>query len=631
MKNQIDTIYDNILAHSIGIAHRRTKRPVKKKIQRPKPYHVTWHKWWTPYGIMAIMSIIAITLCSYSSPLFWTNTSPDSNTYMDAARAMLYGHRVLYSQIFDQKGFYCYLADVLSLLFTRSFFGIYLIEIIGLFLTMYFAYKIGMIVTGYRSEISLFIGCSSMLLALLHPYYDYGDSCESLLFPAVMYLIYKLVQHDNRDSLFSYSKMEWLIQGALVGLIFLTKYTILGSWIAFYIAIFSVDLYHQDRRQIQKMIEYSGIGFVLAVLPYLIYAVATRSLGAFFRIYFYDNIVLYAKTDGVSSSLFAKLIASFTNVSELFVNSTAVLLVLFVLAFAAVIKKGVFLKHRRAKYLYLVIAFADGLLELFSYTIGNAYQYYELILLPFMLPALILAIRFIFSRYVEITKHNHIAAAIITCLCLMFLLLGVDNNVSSSRLFPNNPSVTLNQLDRKKEEPFQTEFGHYIDRRCDPKKSSLLEYGSISLGVYNTSGITPDNYYFQNYNFSEKAFPNAIRAQRRNIENGDPQWVVLTTPINSNIQHWAGTPDNEAEKILPGNLNTGTAGKFNEYLFKNYAIKLTHTFSFEAQNQRAYLLERRPKPLSEAQLQSYLYKNSFKYMRSSKNEQLTEQIIRENN
>lgn len=580
---------------------------------------------------MWIVSIIALSLCSYSSPLFWDNISPDSNTYMDVARAMLYGHKVLYSQIFDQKGIYLYFLNIISLIIShKSFIGIYIFEIIGLFLSMYFTYKISLLVTKHKLKISLLSGLSVMLLALIHPYYDYGGSCESLLFPVVIYLIYKIVQHDylgHSKIPFTLNYKEWIIQGILVGIIFLTKYTILGSWIAFYLAISIIYIKYHAIHHIVRMIYYSFFGFILSTFPWLIYSIITSSFDSFLHVYIYDNIVLYTKENGFPPNVLAKLLASFTNISELYINSNIILLILFLLTCWSLIKKNRFLQFKRSKYLYTFMFLIGSMLGIFGFTIGNVYQYYELILFPYMLPGLITVIQTIFTKYIHINKGNHIKIFSISIIALLFFLMGLNNNISSSRLFPNNPSITLNQQSKKKEKPYQLDFGKYIDNHCNPKKSSLLEYGCISLGVYNAANITPNTYYFQDYNLSENTFPNAIDAQKRDIKEGLTKWVVLTTPVYTNIQHWAGNPLSRDKKILPGNLNTGTIGKFNENLFKNYNIKKTRTFSFEAQNQRAYLLERRKQPLTRNQLQRYLQRNSYKYMNMSEEDRLINQMF----
>lgn len=122
-------------------------------------------------------------------------------------------------------------------------------------------------------------------------------------------------------------------------------------------------------------------------------------------------------------------------------------------------------------------------------------------------------------------------------------------------------------------------------------RPTMLNYGSIDMGFYTTSGALPNTYYFQNYNIEYDKAPQILNGQLNVIKNHKVQWIVLNTPAGKQINKWSGYSGAKG-KITSGNLNPGTK-KMSKTLFKHYRIVTNHTQNFESANVTYWLLKRK--------------------------------------
>ncbi|WP_249208097.1 ArnT family glycosyltransferase [Levilactobacillus brevis] len=532
--------------------------------------------------LFLLVSIWFMSFCSYTSPFFYFDYSPDNNCFFTVGKALMHGI-LPYKDVFEQKGPYVYLIHGIAYLINHySLVGIFPFEVISLFFTICIVYKISLLYTG--REYAYVVAILSPIFQLFHPYYDYGDTVESLLFPAMLSLIYVLLQGEKNN--FNISRISWGLQGFLVGLTFLMKYTLLGSWIIFYISVFTYYFVHKLWRKIGKLIQWSLIGFLLAVLPWLIFFVLTKSLPAFIHVYFYENMHVYMLSN---NSFFAKFIESLTIYSSFLRNDPLIFLCGF-LGYVYLLISNTTFKTTVGKTIFVLMMIANGAFVIYGYHSSQVYQYYELAFFPYLLvPATCIIIRLLNHFKFKVNFQNESFVIMGSILISFFLVLGVNNNILSSRIFPNNASVTLRTTNHP-QEPAQIVFGN-IMRKESNSRPTMLNYGSIDMGFYTTSGALPSNYYFQNYNISYQKDPHILNDQQNIIRRHKVQWIVLNTPEEKTIRQWKGDPL-EKGKISDGNINPGTS-KIAYLLLKNYYIITHHTQSFESTNVTYWLLKRR--------------------------------------
>lgn len=152
-------------------------------------------------ALFALLGFFIMLICSYTSPAFYFDYSPDNNAFFTVGKAMAHG-QVLYKDIFEQKGPYIYLLHIIAYLVAqRSFVFIYFYESLTLIASMYLTYRIAKLVL--TTPQALLVGILSPALFLYHPYYDYGDTAEFFALPLILsliYLIMLLVAHHLRVS-----------------------------------------------------------------------------------------------------------------------------------------------------------------------------------------------------------------------------------------------------------------------------------------------------------------------------------------------------------------------------------------------------------------------------------------------
>ncbi|MCV3741388.1 hypothetical protein OF387_09105 [Lentilactobacillus hilgardii] len=130
--------------------------------------------------LFLLISVWFMGFASYTSPLFYFDYSPDNNCFFTVGKALMHGI-LPYRDVFEQKGPYVYLMHGIAyLLSSRSLLGMFPFEVLSLFLSMYIVYKIARMYTFQLAACAIAILIP--FFQLFHPYYNYGDTVESLLF-----------------------------------------------------------------------------------------------------------------------------------------------------------------------------------------------------------------------------------------------------------------------------------------------------------------------------------------------------------------------------------------------------------------------------------------------------------------
>ncbi len=539
-----------------------------------------------------ITSLLFMGFCSYTSPLYYFDVSSDANSFFTVGKSLMHGI-VPYKDLFEQKGPYIYLIHGLASLMTPySLTGVFPFEVLSLFLTMYLVYKICRLYTSHYY--SLVTALLAPFFQLMLPYFAQGDIVESMLFPALLSLIYLVLKADQVG--FKISQKEWILQGFLVGVVFFTKFTLLGSWIVFYLVMFVYYLIKKRYRDVKHLVIWSFAGFVVAVLPWIIYFWVTGSLKDFIQVYLVDNITVYQSSfqsmaNNASGSLnpLGKLFQSLANMG-IFIIGNPVILVLALIGIGFTLFKWKGFNNSFGKILFFSCALGNGLVALYGHAIGHVYPYYNLTLMPYLLVPMAFVLIQVFKRF---NFHNwfankSIGVFLIFIISFVIVLAG-NQNFTVSKIFPNNSSISLSKS-KVKSEPAQIIFGK-IMRENSSGRPTMLNYGSLDVGFYTTSGALPNTKYFENQNISYQFNPEILNNQLSVIKNRKVQWVVLNTLQGQSIQSWNGIGNSGIfGRIHVGNLTPATRG-MSKMLLKNYRVVAIHSQRYEGINETFWLLK----------------------------------------
>ncbi len=246
------------------------------------------------YKMLLICFLIAaafIAVCSKSSFIYPINDWGDANAYVTVAQMMRNG-RVLYADIFEQKGLYLYFFHILATLVSYpSFLGVYLMETLAMTFFLFFAYRC----------FSLYVPVKLILPALpvlvfsvaASLSFTHGDSAEELMLPFLAYSLYQMLMWSDQAEKGITGK-TWLGQGIVCAVILWTKYTILGFHLGFCMAVFVFSIREKDYKGLLSKAGLWLVGMVIGSVPALLYFGLTGSFKEMFEVYFRSNTVVYA-------------------------------------------------------------------------------------------------------------------------------------------------------------------------------------------------------------------------------------------------------------------------------------------------------------------------------------------------
>ena len=186
---------------------------------------------------LILSAVIIMTLVTTSSPIYPFNVWDDTNVYFTLGREILNG-RVPYRDLYEQKGpIFLFMYSFAALISKTGFTGVWVLECIAASLFSVFSWKT---VKLFINDIPKYaIGLVPVLLSAVYTLgmFNYGGSAEELCFPlmsVVFFIALKMIRA-GKSSL--PDKKSSFVCGIIFGIIFWSKYTLLGFIFAFIVLI----------------------------------------------------------------------------------------------------------------------------------------------------------------------------------------------------------------------------------------------------------------------------------------------------------------------------------------------------------------------------------------------------------
>ncbi|MCD2256338.1 hypothetical protein FHQ08_06345 [Lactobacillus sp. CC-MHH1034] len=477
-------------------------------------------------GIFLVFAIILIFFLGKSSPLYYLNDWVDANAYFTVGKGIVHG-LVPYRDLFDQKGPLIYFLHAIGYLISQhNFWGIAVLESFNLCASMIIFKKILQL---YVSKPLQFAGALLVPMAFLaSPFFNAGDSVEEFMMPFILYLMYSICKiihvnlHANSfDFQLDFKQFYWI--GLGLGIVFWSKYILVGFWIGFFIAL-TIILF--SRRQFMdwlKVLLYTLLGFITVTAVVLLYFLLNHALSDLFFGYFYANISLYQ----INMSTFTKV---FNSIKYLFfgfgmgghwIINIMLLLAIFVFPFNKKVSDA-----WEGKVLYLLPVIFGGLLMFWGLT-PRLYYWLPLLVIAMMgLLAILINVETSFQNNFP-QQIPRLRNFIIVLACVAPFMM--NTNYNFSKLYPKNYTVAYQS---KGDLPAQLQFKKIIDRQ---KNAKVLNYGTLDLGVYTVTNKIPDSKYFYILNIPKSAFPEMYQQQDKVITHKQADFVVTRTPAGQDL------------------------------------------------------------------------------------------------
>lgn len=451
-----------------------------------------------------IVSLLILLVASKSSPLYPLNDWCDANAFFTMGKGLFNG-KIIFKELFEQKGPFLYLIYGLGYLISNtSFLGVFILEVISSTIFLYLTHKI---INLYLDEkYSYIILPLFAFLIYTATGFRHGSSCEEFCFPMMMYSLYELIKYARTNEI-SYKKIY--IVGFMAGLIFLTKYTVLGINFAFMLCLFISLLKQKNFKKAFISPFVYLFGMFMPLIPWLIYFGVNGAIKDFFNVYIFINLFSYTET---KVNIFRKLFNCFYYFGRNLYANKVYMLIIFCLLIFPILSKKINLREKVVVLTSMVCSI------LFIYIGGIYFLYYVLPILIFSLFVLIY-----FASYLKNVKLNKFL-----CIPYVVLLIVLTYFVS--------PNTYLMKV--KKEDMVQYKFKDIIMKEDNP---TILNYGYLDMGFYTTTGIVPNTKYFEKLNFKYKKYPENIDELNKYIDNKEVDFVIYITkgdkdyPLSENL------------------------------------------------------------------------------------------------
>lgn len=486
------------------------------------------------------ISFLFLLIASKNSFLYPMNDWVDIDCIFTVGKSLKNG-TILYKDIFEHKGPVIYLISYISsFISSNSFIGFWLFEIIAITGILFFTIKITRLFLDNNKIIYFSLPIVGMLL-LSSKCFSFGGSCEEFMsFPLCYSLYYflKLFKHVKIN------KIEHILNGVCLSLIFWTKFNMIGFYIAVYFVIVLVSIIKKTKEYIVPIL-FNLVGFFIITFFVLFYFIYNNALFDLFKVYFYDNIFVYGEKASISTKLlrFLKRVQLFS-ITDLFV--------IFPMYISFI--KGFFSKKNNKFYFVLFFGF---LLMLIGIYIGKFYDYYLFLISAFSFLIIIFIdmiikllnkffIKFFHFDFNKIKFFNNnkmfICLIIINFLLCFIMLFSAGKNIWYMKY--------------NKEDLPQYKFAEIINSVED---ATILNYRFLDAGFYHASGILPINKYFY---FSNLVVDEMVEEQDNIVKNGQVDFIITRDKMLEEL-----IDSNDYELILNDEIINGVENR-KYYLYK---------------------------------------------------------------
>lgn len=356
------------------------------------------------------MNVQDILICLLIAVIFGFElaTAPFANGYpgTDSAAFLYIGRRmhegaIPYVDLFDHKGIILYLIEYFGLSISGGkFFGVWILEIAGLFATAILVMKIAALFSekkeaGYLSVVgTLFIFTGYMTI-------EGGNVVEEYALPWITVALYIVLRYFVEDT-YRRRDITWL--GISFAVVFLLRANMITAWAALLPVVFFYLIYKKRYADIGKCILWFVIGCAVVFVPAFLYFVKTDSLKAMMDCYFTFNFGYSDKESG-----FLPIIMTMVYL----IGETA-------LGWLVLILSGVACKKKELWLLNLWFFVVSLLLSAMS---GRNYQHYGIMLVPAFIVPLVVSADWLLGFKKEKEKKGRILVIVAT---VTVLLAGVN-------------------------------------------------------------------------------------------------------------------------------------------------------------------------------------------------------------
>ena len=426
---------------------------------------------------IGLTSVVMMTLASECSPFYAFNDWVDPHTMFSVGKSILHG-MLPYRDVYEQKGPLLLLLHSLGALISfNSLTGMWVLEIISCFFFLLFAFKIMRMRLGSGALPWVPILALIVYTALS---FDQGDSAEEFCLPLITYALWVAYHRLKKDML--PKRTEWILIGVTSGCMLWMKYSMLGFYLGWILALYFFAREKDRRLEILKGIGWIAAGVMIPTVLILCWFALAGGFKDLFTVYFYQNIFLYPKTADLYGhfAVIQNLLSGFLNM--LVFNTLSVLSLIIGLIWCS---------RQENRHLSRLVSWTFFMMYLLIYFSGRFYSYYPQIFGAFV-PFGLIALADLYERFVRIPVLLRYDVNMNTALSLAACVLGMFFFAGNMR------SLAFEKQDYPQ---YQAKAVIEADGLEHP---TLMNYGFLDMGVDTIAGILPNQRFFCGFNLPLK-------------------------------------------------------------------------------------------------------------------------------
>lgn len=426
----------------------------------------------TSYFILAVISIMCVTLFCKSSPIYPICDLPDANTWLIQAKQVLSG-LVPYKDIYEHKGplqIFAYLFAALPCF--KRLEGLYITELV-----LFLIYSIGVYKTSklFGEKYNLLATIISIFVVSLSSAFSSTGSSEELLLSTFIWSVYFMVKNIQSNQIFK--PFDVLLIGAFCAIRLWTKYNL--CFFDVILVVYVLAYYIKNKWNIWKTILYYILGFACVTVPLLIYFAVKGALYDLFYVYFYIVIFKYYTAVG-----------SIHNYNTFIIKALTVMPVILCMLPNIIDIRS---KNRKKEDVFYLITF----FLFFIYIVYSSawWSYYFLDLFAFLI--------FFVTKSLN-NKPKFSLPILIVVIASMFVI--------------NSSQIETFKFDKSEYKQF--EIAEIVNSVDNPK---LYYYQAENGGFYIYSDTMPFTRYFTNYNINAEEVADE---RQQVIENKEADFLL---------------------------------------------------------------------------------------------------------
>ncbi len=444
--------------------------------------------------VIIAIAFVVVSLFSTCSFLYPFNPWVDTNCIFTVGKSIFCG-KVPYRDLMDHKGFLLhFIYGIGSLISFRSFFGLYILELVAGSAFLLACYKTLLLFTDRKV---LWLMPFLALVAYGSRCFTWGTSAEEFCLPALAFSLYIGLRSVLKGK--ELTMREAFLLGILASYVFWIKYTMCGMLAGLWIGLGVFYIRNNSYRQLFKTFGFFCLGLLPITSAVILYYAYNHALSDLWKVYFYYNLFNYTAVPTGRFGLVEKLAHNQWLGFKLLFADRLVFPMLIVSLVELILRKD-------KKVLYFcLICFICGL----TIFLGFSWSHYPLPLVVWLPFSLLLILR-IFKRTTPLCKRILYPVALLLTLvscCWMGrykipMIYNRDNEI--------------------------LEIGKLIMEGKE-QSPSMIEYGILDAGVYTVCGYVPECKHFCLLGLS--IHKEEYAAQENYITTCHPTFIISDKPL----------------------------------------------------------------------------------------------------